>query len=634
MKYVGLAKSSYAAIASSRYTCRNCDLNNSDKYRPVSSHSYSFFFVLFISLFLFYSSVCADEQPQFYTIQAGSYAGEQGALHLYQNLAEILPESQRSSLRVERVGSYYTVRVGKFANRDAAKGFFAQTEQYLPNAMILQAYIKQERILRVYQPVTEIDLALETEQAAAFAEQESSGPAELPLKETGVTSEVAMETDVPAPELTSDAPVSNQNTSASKTGEKQQTAVIDEPLQRKERIAQISAGEERSAVVTETNVNLSQQSVIPAEPEKVGVEEGYGEAEGFESLSTVDQQGLTEKVDKSMQAQKEGFSDETDAENAFADEVEVNYERLGQPAGLSNVRVVAILKKTIFGGDYRYPTTVHYDPIMNEIFVIGGGGSHPSASIMIYGPDYFPVASLGVGRGVGAPKGIDLDAEGNLYITQAGCQNKGGCLMVLNPAFFKIAEVFFNDIEEVPDEFRPLSVAVSQEYIYLTAESTGGVLVLDRDYNFKRWLVPMKVGVSEQVGDDLEHLNAQTTRDVVVDRKGRIYMLCPDQGRIFVLDAEWNFLFAFGTKGGSTAKLSRAKSLAVDVDREVIYVVDYMRHGILLYDYNDGAYLFEIGGHGLKPGWFNFPSHVEVDGRGNLIVADYFNNRVQVLLVP
>ena len=115
-----------------------CD---SDKYRPASSHFYSFFFVFLIVLSLFYSSVCAEEQPQFYTIQAGSYAGEQGALHQYQELADILPESQRAFLRVEKVGRYYTVRVGKFENRDESVDFVTQAEQNLSNVIILQAYI-------------------------------------------------------------------------------------------------------------------------------------------------------------------------------------------------------------------------------------------------------------------------------------------------------------------------------------------------------------------------------------------------------------------------------------------------------------------------------------------------------------
>jgi DNA-binding beta-propeller fold protein YncE len=271
---------------------------------------------------------------------------------------------------------------------------------------------------------------------------------------------------------------------------------------------------------------------------------------------------------------------------------------------------------------------------MDEIYVVGGGGMHPSSRIMIYGPDYFPVASLGDGRGVRGPKGLTVDKEGNIYITQGGFEDKGPRLTVLNAAFFIMEEVYFNQMEGVPEGFTPQNIAMSEKYFYITGEATNGVLVLDRQYNFKRWLVPMKVGgITEEVGDDPGHVNAHQVRDVVVDSNGRIYLLCPDQGRVFVLDADWGFLFAFGDKGGSSGKLSRARSIAVDAQRETIYVADYMRHTIIVYKY-DGSWIFDVGGKGTSLGWFNFPTHVEVDRRSNLIVADFFNNRVQVLFVP
>lgn len=83
------------------------------KYRSALFHSCLFFLAFFAAFFLFFPAVCTAEDPLFYTIQAGSFAGEQGGLHLYQDIAGILPESQRAYLRVEKVGSYYTVRLGK-----------------------------------------------------------------------------------------------------------------------------------------------------------------------------------------------------------------------------------------------------------------------------------------------------------------------------------------------------------------------------------------------------------------------------------------------------------------------------------------------------------------------------------------
>ncbi len=91
-------------------------------------------------------------------------------------------------------------------------------------------------------------------------------------------------------------------------------------------------------------------------------------------------------------------------------------------------------------------------------------------------------------------------------------------------------------------------------------------------------------------------------------------------------------LFSFGTAGGSPGQLSQPRSLAIDEQRELIYVVDYMRHTVLVYNL-DGEFLFELGGRGVAPGWFNFPVSIAVNSNGEILVADYFNRRLQVLEV-
>jgi DNA-binding beta-propeller fold protein YncE len=89
-------------------------------------------------------------------------------------------------------------------------------------------------------------------------------------------------------------------------------------------------------------------------------------------------------------------------------------------------------------------------------------------------------------------------------------------------------------------------------------------------------------------------------------------------------------LFSFGQKGGSSGKASRPRGLALDQNRQLIYVVDYMRHTILVYSF-DGNYLTEFGGLGYSEGWFYYPNDIAVDDQGRSIIADYFNHRVQIL---
>lgn len=55
-----------------------------------------------------------------------------------------------------------------------------------------------------------------------------------------------------------------------------------------------------------------------------------------------------------------------------------------------------------------------------------------------------------------------------------------------------------------------------------------------------------------------------------------------------------------------------------------------MRHTILVFDMA-GRYIFEFGGRGTGPMWFNFPTAIDVDRQGRVVIADLFNNRIQIL---
>jgi DNA-binding beta-propeller fold protein YncE len=116
---------------------------------------------------------------------------------------------------------------------------------------------------------------------------------------------------------------------------------------------------------------------------------------------------------------------------------------------------------------------------------------------------------------------------------------------------------------------------------------------------------------------------------VAVGGDGRIYLLSGETSHVYVYDENREFLFSFGKKGGSSGKMSRPVGIGVDSSRARQYVVDYMRHTVLVYD-REGTYLREFGGLGWGPGWFQYPSDITVDSSGRVIVADTFNNRVEV----
>jgi ribosomal protein L24E len=322
-----------------------------------------------------------------------------------------------------------------------------------------------------------------------------------------------------------------------------------------------------------------------------------------------------------------------------------------------------------------YPSAVFFDPFLDEIYLVHGG----RARILVYGPDFYPRYSLGQSRGVYSPKGGLVMGNGDVYICQAGTRTSPRPkVTVLNGAFFVDREIYLDEIPEAAG-FQPSKIAVSKDgTIYLAASSkTRGVLVLSKEGKFLRWIQPMDQ-ITLRGGEALKKIKEEQAEqgeseddenlvqdeeslgeipkefrprrsfagpeafwqglgpvkiiNVIIDDSGRLYLISNETSRIYVYGPDENFLFAFGVKGGSPHQLSYPKSLAVDEKREIIYVADYMRHTILIYNLA-GEYIIEFGGRGYGTGWFNYPNDVVLDSHGNLIVADLFNRRVQVLEV-
>jgi len=346
------------------------------------------------------------------------------------------------------------------------------------------------------------------------------------------------------------------------------------------------------------------------------------------------------------------------------------------------VKAVAIINEDDQGIPLKFPSAVFFDKTMNEIYVVNGGNGR----INLYGTDYFPRISLGSGRGVDSPNGIFVAGDGRLFICQGGTAKNPPRLTILNAAFFPLKEILIQQFPEA-ESFVPNRVYMGRNgTIYVTGIDFRGLMVLDSEGNFLHWIKPKdKIWVEQpqdysklppeitgngQIGEEVQppaKENAEAAEeelhetemanlpdflrpkgkevieeeelkqfgpvrvtDVVCGAEGYIYILSEETSKIYVYNASEEFLFAFGKKGGSTGKMSRPRALAVDEKKKCVYVVDYMRHTILIYNFA-GRFLFEIGGKGGSPRWFNFPTALALDGDGNLIVADLFNQRVQVL---
>lgn len=325
------------------------------------------------------------------------------------------------------------------------------------------------------------------------------------------------------------------------------------------------------------------------------------------------------------------------------------------------------------GQALRFPSTLFFDKNAEEIYL----ATSAKQQVIIYTKDFYPLIAFSSGRGIYRPRGIFIDNNNMIYVCQDPGEGRPARISVLNGAFMMVREISLDHIPEVPD-FIPHSLVVNSEgIIYVTSRNHRGVAVLDNDGVFLRWLKPIDTilykwniedeadargqetehddivgapseNVSElEIGPEIpeefmpkigegEFVAEKTTGPVMIlsistDSNGRLYLLSNETSKTYVYSPEETFLFSFGEKGGVPRTLSNPQNLAIDDDHRLIYVVDYMRHSILAYDQDDGKYLFEFGGKGKTPGYFNFPVDVAVNKDGQVLVADFFNHRIQVL---
>jgi len=347
--------------------------------------------------------------------------------------------------------------------------------------------------------------------------------------------------------------------------------------------------------------------------------------------------------------------------------------------GEVNVEVVSLLALSDEGEKFGYPAALYSDKEMGETYVIT---SNKGGRIIVYGENFFPEFSLGPGRGAYAPRALDIDANGLLYVAQSRTETDPPKISVYNAAFFKEKDIILDNIDGIDGTFLPTSLKVKPNgFIYISGANNRGVIVLrQEDGTFSHWLRPLDLIFDQDAiasfkqetdeGDDqaeeeegeqvqkekkyemdlydlFDQLMPKQSQDAYpleaepdigpvkvnsleVDSNGNIYVLSPETSKVYVYNSAEEFLFSFGEKGGSAGKLSRPRSLVVDEKKNAIYIVDYMRHSVLIYD-RSGRFMYEFGGLGNSPGWFRYPTNLSLNRDGLLLVSDLFNNRVQVL---
>ncbi len=265
------------------------------------------------------------------------------------------------------------------------------------------------------------------------------------------------------------------------------------------------------------------------------------------------------------------------------------------------------------GGRLYFPSFVYDDPLTDEVYLIDGKGR-----IIIFSSEFFPLYTLSKRNGIETPQGLALDREGNLYVAQSSSTtNPRNRISVFSPCLKWERDIYLEGFDSARS-FVPFRIAINKKgNLFVASNSYAGVLYLDNRGRLIDIITPME-------GD-----RKVIIANVVLDDQDKLYLVSEEEGRIYIYDEQRNFTMKFGEKGGSSGKLSRPRAIDVDNKNGRMYVVDYMRHTITVYN-RKGDFIFEFGGLGWGDGWFQHPIDLDIDTRGRIIVADTFNQRVQV----
>ena len=265
------------------------------------------------------------------------------------------------------------------------------------------------------------------------------------------------------------------------------------------------------------------------------------------------------------------------------------------------------------GGRLFFPSFVFADLNSDELYLIDG-----RSRIIIFTSDFFPLLTLNKNNGIDAPQGLTLDADGNLYVAQsASSANPRNRISVYNACLKWERDIYLHGFKGL-ESFIPYRIAIDKKgNIYVSASYYAGVLYVDSNGRFIDLISPKE-------GDKKVLIT-----NVFLDKTGRVYLVSEEEGHIYIYDQDRNFIMKFGKKGGSSGKLSRPRGIGIDSKNGRMYVVDYMRHTITVYNM-EGEFIFEFGGLGWGEGWFQHPIDLAIDNQGRIIVADTFNQRVQV----
>lgn len=172
--------------------------------------------------------------------------------------------------------------------------------------------------------------------------------------------------------------------------------------------------------------------------------------------------------------------------------------------------------------------------------------------------------------------------------------------------------------DEKQDLRRPYGITTdSRGRIYVADSERKLIFVIDRDGKT----------VEKREGTDRAPLVMPV--GVAMDAQDRLFVSDATGHQITCFDAAGNLIAQFGS-----TQLGRPGGIAIDRTRARLYVADAQQSRIAVFDTNTLKLVRYIGGPSKAgkrdPGTFSGPTNVAIDRKGDIYVADTFNQRIEI----
>ena len=116
-------------------------------------------------------------------------------------------------------------------------------------------------------------------------------------------------------------------------------------------------------------------------------------------------------------------------------------------------------------------------------------------------------------------------------------------------------------------------------------------------------------------------------RGVAISSDNTVFVAAEDCVKKFTLEGQ--FIASVGSEGSGRLQFDEPWAIAYNSTNNRVYVCDTYNHRITILNH-DLTFHGSFGSKGSEAGQFNNPDGISVDRKGNVLVADELNNRIQV----